>query len=139
MQQSLENLIKACLKKENISWESGSKGHRFQNLLNLGSGIKFLEERILSRPDFLSLLKELEDGYNTQRYGESGHFIEGHEKMMDLFDEMIYILITEFAILVNQNNNERLMALPVPIYIEPTFKRNLKQPFIFGDVLSLDN
>lgn len=145
MQQALENLIKACLKEKNIDWRKngkyGSKGHQFKRLILLGKDINFFKEKIINRPDFLSLLKELEDGYNLQRYGESGHFIKSHEKMMDLFDEVVFILVNGFTTLVEPRNNEkleRLMALPIPLYLEKTFKRKLKQPFTFTNVLSMD-
>lgn len=146
MQQSLENLIKSCLKQENIDWKQkdgryGNEGHQFKRLIELGKDIKFFKEKIINRHDFLSLLKELEDGYNPQRYGESGCFIESQEKMMDLFDEIVFILVTGFTTLVEPRNNEkleRLMALPVPDYMEKTFKRKLKQSFIFTNVLPLD-
>lgn len=146
MQQSLENLIKSCLKQKNINWEQenggyGKKGHQFKRLIELGKDICFINEKIMNRHDFLSLLKELEDGYNLQRYGASGHFIKSHGKMMDLFDEMVFILVTGFTTLVEPRNNEkleRLMALPVPLYLEKTFKRKLKQPFIFTEVLPID-
>lgn len=144
MQQAIENLIKSFLRYKNIEWklpdgQYGRKGHEFKRLIELGKDIKFFECKIINRSDFFSLLKELEDGYNPQRYAESGHFIENHEKMMDIFDDMVYLFVTEFAVLVDQSDNERLMALPVPIYIEETFRRKLKQPFIFTNVIALDH
>jgi HEPN domain-containing protein len=138
MQQSLENFIKAFLKKSNIAWEIGSSGHKFKRLIELGKDINFFKLKILSREDFINLLKELEEGYNSQRYGESGHFIKNHEKMMDLFDELVYLFVAEFAVFVEQEKNEKLMALPMPFCVEKVFKRKLKQPFIFIDVLDLD-
>ena len=147
MQQSLENLIKSCLKQKNIGWKQenggyGKKGHEFKRLIGLGKDIGFFKEKIINRTDFLSLLKELEDGYNLQRYGASGHFIKSHEKMMDLFDEMVFIFVTGFTTLVEPRKNEqleRLVALPIPLYLEKTFKRKLKQSFIFIDVIPLDS
>jgi hypothetical protein len=141
MQQSLENLIKSCLKQKDIVWEIGSKGHQFEGLIELGKDIDFFKEKIINRQDFLLLLKELEEGYNLQRYGASGHYIEKHEKMMDLFDEIVFVLVTGFTTLVEPRDKDRLeqlTALPVPDYLEETFKRKLKQPFIFMNVLPLD-
>lgn len=146
MQQSLENLIKACFKEKNIDWRQknggyGSKGHKFERLIKLGEDIDFFNKKIINRSDFASLLKELEDGYNPHRYGESGVSIKRHEKMMDLFDEIVFILVNGFTTLIEPRDAdklERLMSLPVPLYMERTFKRRLKQPFIFIDVLPLD-
>ena len=134
MQQAMENLIKSFLKYNKIEWkliggQYGSKGHEFERLIDLGKDIDFFKNKIISRPDFSLLLKELGDGYNPQRYAESGHFIENHEKMMDTFDEMVYLFVTEFAVLVKQRDNERLMAIPVPSYIEETFMMLLKSSY----------
>ncbi len=145
MQQALENLIKACLKKENINWRQkngnyGSKGHNFKRLIDLGEDIKFLKH-FGDRQDFMSLLKELEDGYNSQRYGESGHFLQQHEKMMDLFDEMVFILISGFQSLSeveDESRLERMIALPVPLQMEEAFNHKLKQPFTLSDIIPLD-
>ena len=142
MNQCLENLIKSFLKQKNISWKNkkgtyGNKGHQFKRLLELGKSIDFFQNKILKRQDFLNLLKELEEGYNLQRYGQSGHFIKDNEAMMDLFDEIVYMFVAEYPGLIGQKDNEKLMAIPMPVCIEKTFKRKLKQPFIFSDVIPL--
>ena len=143
MQQSLENLIKACLRVKKIKWATGNEGHNFRKLINLSNNIDFIKNKIANRDDFLVLLDELGSGYNTQRYGEAGHFIYGYEKMMDLFDEMVYILVMGYVTLIeprrDQASFERFVALPVPDYIGGVFKRKLKQPFnfCFYDYLSI--
>lgn len=145
MQQSLENLIKASLKKENISWSQnngsyGNKGHNFKRLIELGKDIEYINKFSL-RTDFMDLLKELEDGYNPQRYGESGHFISDSERMIDLFDEMVYLLVYGYSASIEPNDKKRLeqqMTLPVSKDIQEIFKRKLKQPFIITETISLD-
>ena len=144
MQQSIENFVKAILKENNISWPRRWQGHDFNILITLGANNNIsIFKSIQERNDFITLLKELGDGYNLQRYGESGHFLENHEKMMDLFDELVYLFIIEFFKLIEIRNKknqdekkwqeyrEKEMSLPVPAYVEGIFNRKLKQPFIF--------
>jgi HEPN domain-containing protein len=133
IQQSLENFIKAILKNKGISWPIGSDGHDFIKLLEKGSanGI-VLFKVLLSRVDICSLLKELQAGYNPQRYGEAGHFIDDHDTMMDLFDETAYLLLTEYSSYFKKIGGHRdsmRFGLHVPEYLDQVFSRRLKQPF----------
>jgi hypothetical protein len=135
IQQSLENFIKAILKNKKISWPTGIDGHDFIKLLEKGSanGI-VLFKVLLSRADICNLLKELQAGYNFQRYGESGHFIDDYDEIMDLFDEIVHFLLTEFSSYfekVDEHVDSMRFGLPVPEYLDKVFSRRLKQPFIF--------
>lgn len=135
MQQALENLIKACLRMEGISWilnngKYGSDGHSFKKLIKLGSNIDFLE-KISSRSDLMNVLEQLGRGYNLQRYGESGHFIYSHEAMMDSFDEIAFILVKGYSgLLITDSRDLKIKELlPVPKLMFEIFSRNLKMPF----------
>ena len=141
MQQTIENLIKAHLKKNHIQWSGGNKGHDFIKLLeNRSPQISFFDDKILNRQDFCVLLNQLHEGYTAQRYGEGGHYLLNHEKIMDLFDEMVFILIEEFGKQSGQYGDRlnRFVALPIPIAFEERFKRKLKQQFIFSVAFEIE-
>ena len=135
MQQSIENFIKAILKHNNIDWPTGNNGHDILKLLDLGSkkGI-VLFKNLLKRKDISDLLLELQKGYNFQRYGESGHFMGDMGKMMDLFDEAIFLLLEEFTSYfekIDEHRDSMRFGLPVPEFLDKVFSRRLKQPFVF--------
>jgi len=142
MQQTIENLIKALLKEKEMKWPGGSAGHNFIKLLEFGtSKIPLFKDKFLDRPEFCLLLDQLQEGYTAQRYGESGHFIEDHETMMDMYDEMVFILINEFGGQIVQKGEEleHLVAIPLPMSFEKHFKRKIKQPFAFTRIIQLED
>lgn len=135
MQQALENLLKALLKRNGVRDFAGKKGHDFIMLLEKGRTKIPLFQEFLDKPAFVKLLSELNEGYTAQRYGESPHGIENLEIVMDLFDEMVFLLVNEFVRqwgLTGHNMNMEL-ALPVPFYLREKFERKLKQDFKFLD------
>ena len=138
MQQAIENLIKSLLKKNNVTWKPGKNGHDFIKLLELGSNKIPLFETISKRTEFCDLLNQLQDGYTAQRYGESGHFVKNFLLMMNLFDELSFLLIEEYGKQseLEGDNLGRLIALPIPSDMENTFIKDLKQPFVFTETFS---
>lgn len=133
MQQALENLIKSLLVQNKLELPSGSKGHDFIHLLTLGQNRILLFGKIIGRVEFSNLLKQLNEGYTAQKYGEAGHAIYEKEKVMDLFDELVFLLIEEYGKQsgLNEEELERLVAIPVHESFRNIFNRKLKQPFVF--------
>jgi hypothetical protein len=140
MQQAIENLIKACLKNDNIKWPTKGKGHDFLVLLDLGKNNNSIKQ-ILQRNDILTLLKELQEGYTSHRYGESGVLISDFHKMIDLFDEVVFMLKIGFIESLKSKQSPkdiiRLDIYSVPKEIEQIFIKNLKQPYNYEYTLPL--
>lgn len=140
MQQAIENLIKACLKNDNIEWPTKREGHDFLVLLDLGKNNNTIKQ-IIQRNDIVTLLKELQEGYTSHRYGESGAFIKDFCEMIDLFDEVIFMLKIGFITSLKSEQSlesiRRLDMYSVPKEIEQIFIKNLKQPYNYEYTLPL--
>lgn len=142
MQQALENYFKGCLKISNINWQKGNHGHLLTELLKLSLPIKFIKEKIYKREDLTQFLSELEIGYTINKYGESMLGSKKFKTMLDLFDEIIFILNEGFTDMwENKNkkfkNNEernRFISLPIQDEIYRVTIQHLKQPFIFSGI-----
>ncbi|MCB0490687.1 MAG: hypothetical protein KDC99_19595 [Cyclobacteriaceae bacterium] len=136
MQQAIENLIKALLSQNGTSWENGRRGHDFMILLNTGAEKISVFSMILDRKDMCRLLKQLMEGYNAQRYGESRHYLDRKDTMMDLFDEIVYLFVEGFM----RGSPRGVKAgepiiLIVPKELQSRFSRKLKQRFEVVDAL----
>lgn len=66
-------------------------------LLKLSLPIKFIKEKIYKREDLTQFLSELEIGYTINKYGESMLGSKKFKTMLDLFDEIIFILNEGFT------------------------------------------
>jgi len=136
MHHSIEVFIKAFLVVEKIKYPYGKEGHELVNLLKIGieksKKLSFFNKEILNRKDFKDLLDILDQSYNKNRYSFLGYYIK-LDSVLDLFDELIYILIERIYKLLNtyQRVTKQLIQIDVPKLLLPFMEYKQKQKFIF--------
>ncbi|MFA5916912.1 MAG: hypothetical protein WC850_01605 [Candidatus Gracilibacteria bacterium] len=133
---SIETYIKAFLVNESIKYPFGKKGHILTDLIELGykksAKLSFFYDKILCRSNFKKLLIELDYTYNNNRYSFAGYSIKTDE-LIDLFDEIIYIFLENFCLLINREYKEidNLWQIDIPEDFLYSMEYRQKQQFIF--------
>ncbi len=99
MEQSIELYIKAFMKLNERTWSNGAEGHNLTTLLNNNREAIDLFKIISADADYMDLIKDLQDGYNNIRYGES--WIGVNSKTLQVYDQLMFMFINQFHSLTN--------------------------------------